>query len=122
LIYFFLIYVNVDDKLVANTAIRLELAITAGENPIYVNTGVMTIPPPTPISEPIIPEPNPIMTKIMNSSIKLFFLYLEFHQVDKLKFILSSSGYKTSVLFNYKQIISNPNLKFSFITIQEGLL
>jgi hypothetical protein len=111
LIYFFLTYVNVDDKLVANTAIRLELAITAGENPIYVNTGVMTIPPPTPISEPIIPEPNPTMTRIMNSSIKLFFLYLEFHQVDKLKFILFSSGYKTSVLFNYKQITSNPNLK-----------
>ena len=74
--------------LVANIAIRLELAMTAGENPIYVNNGVMTIPPPTPISEPMIPDPNPIMTRIMNSSIKLLFLYLDFHKVDKLKFIL----------------------------------
>lgn len=65
-------------------AIRLELAMTAGGNPIYANTGVMTIPPPTPISEPIIPDPNPIKTRIMNSSIKLLFLYLNFHKVDKL--------------------------------------
>jgi hypothetical protein len=71
-------YVNVDDILVANTAIRLELAITAGENPIYVKTGVITIPPPTPMSEPIIPDPNPIITKIRSSSIKLFLLHLIF--------------------------------------------
>ena len=94
LIYFFLIYVNVDDILVANIAIRLELAMTAGENPIYVNTGVMNIPPPTPIREPMTPDPNPIMTIIINSSIKLLFLYPDFHNVDKLKFILFSSDYR----------------------------
>jgi len=77
--------VNVDETLVANIAIRLELAMTVGGNPIYVNTGVMIIPPPTPINEPIIPDPNPMITRIMNSSIKV---YIDFHHVNKLKFIL----------------------------------
>jgi hypothetical protein len=62
----------------------------AGENPIYVKTGDIIIPPPTPISEPIIPDPNPIITRIRISSIKLFFLYIHFRHVDKLKFILFS--------------------------------
>ncbi len=65
-------------------AIRLELAMTVGANPIYANTGVMTIPPPTPIREPIIPDPNPIKMRIINSSIKLLFLYLDFDKVDKI--------------------------------------
>ena len=76
---------NVDERLVANIAIRLELAMTVGGNPIYVKTGVMIIPPPTPINEPSIPDPNPMINRIMNSSIKV---YIDFHHVNKLKFIL----------------------------------
>ena len=75
---------NVDERLVANIAIRLELAMTVGGNPINVKTGVMIIPPPTPINDPIIPEPNPMITRIMNSSIKV---YTDFDHVNKLKFI-----------------------------------
>ena len=75
---------NVDERLVANIAIRLELAMTVGGNPINVKTGVMIIPPPTPINDPTIPEPNPMITRIMNSSIKV---YTDFDHVNKLKFI-----------------------------------
>ncbi len=46
--------------LVEVTAIKLVLAIWDGVKPTNVRTGAMTIPPPIPIMEPMVPAAIPI--------------------------------------------------------------
>jgi hypothetical protein len=53
----------VDDALAKVTAKRLVLDICPGFNPKKVNAGVINNPPPTPINEPRMPAPKPIMTR-----------------------------------------------------------
>ena len=58
-ILFCLAYVAVDATELLNTANRLLLTASVGENPTNVNTGTIIIPPPNPIIDPNIPATNP---------------------------------------------------------------
>lgn len=74
----------VDDKLVAVTAKRLELAITKGGNPRNARAGVIIIPPPTPISAPKRPAPNPmVINRIIINSNKIHTLIHNIFQSGK---------------------------------------
>ena len=61
-------YSIVEEALVEDTAIRLVLATCAGVNPMIVRAGVIRMPPPTPVIDPIVPAPMPIMIKIRLTS------------------------------------------------------
>ena len=56
---FCLAYIAVDATELLNTANRLLLTASVGENPMNVNTGTIIIPPPNPIIDPNIPATNP---------------------------------------------------------------
>ena len=56
---FCLAYMVVDATELLNTANRLLLTASVGENPMNVNTGTMIMPPPKPIIEPNTPATNP---------------------------------------------------------------
>ena len=62
-------YAIVEETLAEVTAIRLVLAIWDGISPIKASTGVIMIPPPTPIIDPSVPAPRPTMIKIIMISI-----------------------------------------------------
>ena len=87
-IRFCLAYIVVDATELLNTANRLLLTASVGENPMNVNTGTIIIPPPRPIIDPNIPATNPSGIN-QSSSIILYrnyfhfgiFCYIEF--VDK---------------------------------------
>ena len=56
---FCLAYATVDPTELLNTANKLLLTASVGENPMNVNTGTIIIPPPKPIIDPNIPAINP---------------------------------------------------------------
>ena len=67
---FCLAYTAVDATELLNTANKLLLTASVGENPTNVNTGTIIIPPPRPIIEPNRPATNPSgMSQILSINV-----------------------------------------------------
>ena len=83
-IRFCLAYIVVDATELLNTANRLLLTASVGENPMNVNTGTIIIPPPRPIIDPNIPATNPsgINQSCSNILYRYYFQFRIFRYVE----------------------------------------
>jgi len=89
---FCLAYATVDPTELLNTANKLLLTASVGENPMNVNTGTIIIPPPKPIIDPNIPAINPKGINQISSNILNRYQF-KFGFISNVKFINKAGSY-----------------------------